>query len=268
MGSLQTDFWWVLLLLLNSLQTTYCLPCMMPATRHSRDVFQLPQKGKRVMAAVSLTPRPQGLHNTSGERESCSSAHHVAPAIVGSLKCCPRRGRRTCKGQPWERTRWPGGLEWGRLGTWGMLQSLCGVQSFSALGMVPVLFCFFLMKSSIPLAGWDLGGCVVAPVQKWVRYGLGLQTPAGPMPFLGRAVASRGIAPHCPAGHRTCPPASRGPPGQAKYSEALYPGLKWARKTFPAWNWILMRKQGLPSLAPVLVLSPFAAFSPLSQCPG
>lgn len=164
--------------------------------------------------------------------------------------------------------RGPGGLEWGRLGTWGMLQSLCGVQSFSALGMVPVLFCFFLMKSSIPLAGWDLGGCVVAPVQKWVRYGLGLQTPAGPMPFLGRAVASRGIAPHCPAGHRTCPPASRGPPGQAKYSEALYPGLKWARKTFPAWNWILMRKQGLPSLAPVLVLSPFAAFSPLSQCPG
>lgn len=121
------------------------------------------------------------------------------------------------------------------------VQFLCSTKVYS-------FACF--LKRSIPRASWDPGGWVVEIVQKWARYGTGLQTQGEPVPFKeslcpsGRAVTSSDLASLCPTAHSSCPP----PPGCTACSAAPFPGSTWARTTFLAGHWIITTKSGLPLL--------------------
>lgn len=95
---------------------------------------------------------------------------------------------------------------------------------------------------------------MVVVVQKWGRYGLGLQTQEGPVPFFRQGCDKQQHCiplPYCAQNLSPCPA------GPAKYSEVPFPGSTWARKAFPASHWIIAIKSGLPSLIPILVISPF-----------
>lgn len=112
--------------------------------------------------------------------------------------------------------RGPGGLEWGRLGTWGMLQSLCGVQSFSALGMVPVLFCFFFNEKFHPFSrvgsGRVCGGASAEMGEIWV----GAPDPSRANALFRQGCGKQGYCTPLPCGAQNLPPCLPGTPRPGK----------------------------------------------------